>query len=62
VAIKSITGIFEGQPLSHSDFELLGSHVGALFSENGTGNHLALSERTDFRIREGVKKKPANYA
>jgi len=51
-AIKSITGIFEGQPLSRSDFEFSVSHVGTLFSENGIGNHLSLSEE---QILENVK-------
>lgn len=43
-AIKAITDIFEGQPLTGGDFEFsLFSH-GGLISENGLGNHLLLSE------------------
>ncbi len=51
-AIKAITDIFEGQPLSDGDFEFSVSSAGALLSENGLGNHLALSEE---QILENVK-------
>ena len=42
-ALKSITDIFEGQPLSSGDFEFSVSETGALLSENGFGNNLTLS-------------------
>lgn len=42
-AIKSITDIFEGQPLSSGDFEFSVTETGALLSENGFGNNLTLS-------------------
>ena len=51
-AIKSITDIFEGQPLSNSDFEFSITATGALLSENGLGNHLTLNES---QIWENVK-------
>ena len=51
-AIKAITDIFEGQPLSGGDFEFSVSSVGALLSENGLGNRLTLSEE---QILENVK-------
>jgi len=43
-AIKSITDIFEGQPLKGGDFEFSMTSYGSLLSENGLGNKLALSE------------------
>jgi len=51
-AIKSITDIFEGQPLSSGDFEFTKMNVGALLSENGFGNNLTLSAE---QILENVK-------
>jgi len=51
-AIKSITDIFEGQPLSNSDFEFIISETGTLLSENGFGNKLNLSKD---QIWENVK-------
>jgi type III restriction enzyme len=42
-AVKSITDIFEGQPLSSGDFEFTQSSAGALLTENGFGNNLTLS-------------------
>ena len=42
-AIKSITDIFEGQPLNGGDFEFSIYPAGALHSENGFGNRLNLS-------------------
>ena len=41
-ALKSITDIFEGQPLSSGDFEFSVNTTGALLSENGFGNNLTL--------------------
>ncbi len=52
VAIKSITEIFEGQPLNGGDFEFSFYQAGALHSENGFGNRLTLSEE---QIWENVK-------
>jgi type III restriction enzyme len=43
-AIKAITDIFEGQPLSSSDFEFSISQPGALLTENGFGNKLYFTE------------------
>lgn len=51
-AIKSITDIFEGQPLSSGDFEFSINAAGALLSENGFGNNLQLTEE---QIVENVK-------
>ncbi len=51
-AIKSITDIFEGQPLSTNDFEFSITSSGALLSENGLGNNLTLNED---QIWENVK-------
>jgi type III restriction enzyme len=51
-ALKAITDIFEGQPLSSGDFEFSTSNIGALFSENGFGNNLTLSAE---QILENVK-------
>ncbi len=43
-ALKAITDIFEGQPLSSGDFEFSINATGALLSENGFGNNLTLTE------------------
>jgi type III restriction enzyme len=51
-AIKAITDIFEGQPLTGGDFEFSVSSAGALISENGVGNRLMLSEE---QILENIK-------
>jgi len=51
-AIKSITDIFEGQPLNGGDFEFSIYQAGALHSEYGFGNRLTLSEE---QIWENVK-------
>ena len=51
-AIKSITDIFEGQPLNGGDFEFSIFQAGALHSEYGFGNRLTLSEE---QIWENVK-------
>ncbi|MBI5371274.1 MAG: DEAD/DEAH box helicase family protein [Sphingobacteriales bacterium] len=51
-AIKSITDIFEGQPLNGGDFEFSIYQAGALHSENGFGNRLTVSEE---QIWENVK-------
>lgn len=51
-AIKSITDIFERQPLNSGDFEFSISPIGALLSENGFGNKLTLNEE---QIWENIK-------
>jgi len=51
-AIKSITDIFEGQPLNSGDFEFTTSNAGSLLSENGFGNNLTLSAE---QVLENVK-------
>lgn len=43
-AIRSVTDLFEGQPLNGGDFEFTLTQFGQLLSENGFGNHLKLSE------------------
>ncbi len=43
-AIKAVTDIFEGQPLNNGDFEFSVNKMSMLFSENGFGNNLILSE------------------
>ncbi|HEY5535338.1 MAG TPA: DEAD/DEAH box helicase family protein, partial [Ignavibacteria bacterium] len=43
-AVKSITDIFEGQPLSNGDFEFSISQQGELLTENGFGNKLEFSK------------------
>lgn len=39
-AVKAVTDIFEGQPLSNGDFEFSMTQSGALITENGFGNKL----------------------
>ena len=51
-AIRAITDLFEGQPLSGGDFEFSLTSTGALLSENGVGNKLTLTEE---QIWENVK-------
>jgi type III restriction enzyme len=51
-AVKAITDIFEGQPLSIGDFEFSIQQPGSFLTENGFGNKLAL---TDDQILENVK-------
>ncbi len=52
-AIRAVTDIFEGQPLSGGDFEFSFTATGALLSENGVGNRLTLTEE---QIWENVKR------
>jgi len=52
-AIRAVTDIFEGQPLSGGDFEFSLTQTGALLSENGVGNSLTLTEE---QIWESVKR------
>jgi type III restriction enzyme len=51
-AIKSVTDIFEGQPLNGGDFEFSLVRTGAWHSADGVGNHLELTEE---QIWENVK-------
>jgi len=51
-AVKAITALFEGQPLSSGDFEFSISQPGVLLTENGFGNKLTLTEE---QILENVK-------
>src|SRR5258705_7539130 len=43
-AIRAITGLFEGQPLSGSDFEFNLSYGNLAYTESGFSNQLFLSE------------------
>src|SRR4030042_1659638 len=52
-AIRAVTDIFEGQPLSGGDFEFSLAETGALLSENGVGNRRTLAEE---QIWENVKR------
>jgi type III restriction enzyme len=51
-AIRAVSDIFEGQPLSGGDFEFSLTETGSLLSENGVGNRLTLTEE---QIWENVK-------
>ena len=42
-AVKAITGIFEGQPLSGGDFEFSINQPGSYLTENGFGNRLTVT-------------------
>ncbi|HEY5536081.1 MAG TPA: DEAD/DEAH box helicase family protein [Ignavibacteria bacterium] len=53
-AVKSITDIFEGQPLSGGDFEFSISQQGALLTENGFGNKLEFSKLD--QLTENIKQ------
>ncbi len=55
-AIKSITDIFEGQPLSTGDFEFAIHTSGTLLSENGFGNHLNLTESQVWKNIRAIQK------
>jgi len=52
-AIRAVTDIFEGQPLSGGDFEFSLADTGSLLSENGVGNRLTLTEEQNW---ENVKR------
>src|SRR3990170_3685061 len=52
-AIRAITDLFEGQPLSGGDFEFSLNETGVLLTENGVGNKLTV---TDEQILENVKR------
>ena len=51
-AINSIVGIFEGQPLNHSDFSFTIDNENYLFQDGGVGNRLTVSEE---QILENVR-------
>jgi type III restriction enzyme len=51
-AIRAVTDIFEGQPLSGGDFEFSLTETGSLLSEYGVGNRLTVSEE---QIWENIK-------
>lgn len=56
-AIKAITDIFEGQPLSGGDFEFSVSSADALLSEYGLGNRIALSEEQIFENVKSIQQR-----
>jgi type III restriction enzyme len=56
-AVKSITDIFEGQPLSSGDFEFTQSSAGALLTENGFGNNLTLSAEQILQNVKNIQKR-----
>lgn len=57
-AIRAVTDLFEGQPLSGGDFEFSLTSAGALLSENGVGNRLTLTEE---QLWENVKRVQERY-
>ncbi len=57
-AVKAITDIFEGQPLSSGDFEFSIIQPGALLTENGFGNKLWFS-RLD-QLTENIQRVQKN--
>ena len=56
-SIKSITDIFEGQPLNTGDFEFSITETGTLLSENGFGNKLSLTEHQIWKNVELIQKR-----
>ncbi len=52
-AIKAVTDVFEGQPLSGGDFEFSLSNTGSFLSEIGVANSLRLTEE---QIWENIKR------
>ncbi|HET7116956.1 MAG TPA: DEAD/DEAH box helicase family protein [Hanamia sp.] len=56
-AIKSITDIFEGQPLNTGDFEFSITETGTLLSENGFGNKLSLTENQIWKNIQAIQKR-----
>ncbi len=56
-AIKSIVDIFEGQPLSRSDFEFSITEGSLRLTENGVGNNLVLSEEQLLDNLQQVQKR-----
>ncbi len=56
-AISSIVDIFEGQPLSNSDFEFAVAEGSLQFTENGVGNNIVLSEEQILRNLQEVQRR-----
>ena len=56
-AVKAITDIFEGQPLSIGDFEFSLHQPGALLTENGFGNNQTLTEEQIFQNVKVIQKR-----
>jgi type III restriction enzyme len=56
-AIRAVTDIFEGQPLSGGDFEFSLTETGALLSENGVGNRLTLTEEQVWENVERIQQR-----
>jgi type III restriction enzyme len=56
-AIKAITDLFEGQPLSSGDFEFSLARSGTLHSENGFGNQLLLDEEAIWENTKAIQKR-----
>lgn len=56
-AIKSITDIFEGQPLCTGDFEFAIHTSGTLLSENGFGNQINLTESQVWKNVQAIQKR-----
>ncbi len=56
-AIKSIVDIFEGQPLSQSDFQFSIAEGSLQLTENGVGNNLVLSEEQLLKNIQEVQKR-----
>jgi len=66
-AIRAITDIFEGQKLSNNDFEFSLQTAGGMFSENGFGNRLSISEAQitknvlDIQKRNEIENKTLSF-
>lgn len=56
-ALKSITDIFEGQPLNSGDFEFSVIETGSLLTENGFGNKLSISEDQILQNVKSIQKR-----
>jgi type III restriction enzyme len=56
-AIRAVTDIFEGQPLSGGDFEFSLTQTGVLLSENGVGNRLTLTEEQIWKNVKSIQQR-----
>ena len=56
-AIKSITDLFEGQPLSQGDFEFSITDRNFMFNEVGVGNRLLISEEQILTNLQNIQKR-----
>ncbi|OGF64927.1 MAG: DEAD/DEAH box helicase [Candidatus Fischerbacteria bacterium RBG_13_37_8] len=56
-AINSIVGIFEGQPLSHGNFNFSISNESYFVPDGGIGNRLMLSEQQIFENVKNIQRK-----